>query len=128
MALLNRIASYKPHEDRIEYLKQHQTLSTTSSKKTIVEKDKESSMIGKRKTSLAKVSVIKGVGKFTINSRNLLDYFPRLEDRKQVLFPLYITSCLGKFDICTSVKGGGLTGKFNYCILLPKHISLNYLY
>ena len=93
-------------------------MSSTSSRKIIVEKDKAVVAIGKRKTSLAKVSIKKGIGNFIINSRNLLDYFPRLEDRNQVLFPLYVTDCLGKFDVCTNVTGGGVTGKFLYSRVL----------
>ena len=109
--LLHRIASLSADEERIQHLKQGQTVTSTSSKKTIVEGNAECSAIGKRKASLAKVSVRKGVGNFDINSRHLLDYFPRLADRKQVLFPLSVTGCLGKFDVSIKVKGGGLTGK-----------------
>lgn len=115
---MKEIATYNLHDDRIKYLKQGQTVSSTSSRKVIVEKDKAAVAIGKRKTSLAKVSIKKGIGNITINSRNILDYFPRLEDRNQVLFPLYVTGCLGKFDIFTNVTGGGVTGKLSNVMVL----------
>ena len=39
-----------------------------------------------------------------------MEYFPRLEDRQQVLFPLHVVSGLGKVDITAEVTGGGPTG------------------
>lgn len=110
--MLNEISANKINEERVDYLKQGQKSSTTSSKKKIVDGyHLESSAVGRRKTSIADVSVSKGVGKFVINSVDILNYFPRLEDRKQVLFPLSVTGCLGKFDICAQVQGGGSTGQ-----------------
>lgn len=75
--------------------------------------------VGRRKTSIAKVRVKNGDGKVVINSRSLLDYFPRLEDRQQVLFPLNVVGCLGKVDVSARVSGGGITGTQVGCYAHP---------
>lgn len=67
--------------------------------------------VGRRKTAIAKVRVKNGDGKVLINSKSLLEYFPRLEDRQQVLFPLNLVGCLGKVDVSAEVSGGGVTGQ-----------------
>lgn len=69
--------------------------------------------VGRRKSSIAKVRVKSGDGKVLINSKQLLDYFPRLEDRQQVLYPLNLVGCLGKVDVSADVSGGGVTGTHN---------------
>lgn len=66
--------------------------------------------VGRRKTSIAKVRVNSGEGKVAVNSKSLLEYFPRLEDRQQVLFPLNQVGYLGKVDVSATVRGGGITG------------------
>lgn len=70
----------------------------------------KSTSVGRRKTAFAKVHVSMGDGNIVINSKTLLEYFPRIEDRQQVLFPLN-TIGSDKFDVFVKVHGGGLTGK-----------------
>ena len=71
--------------------------------------------VGRRKTSVAKVRVKNGDGEVVINSKSLLEYFPRLEDRQQVLFPLNVVGSLGKVDVSARVSGGGITGTRIFC-------------
>ena len=78
---------------------------------------------GYRKTSSAKVEVYPGDGRIAINSKCLLEYFPRLEDRQQVLYPLNLTHCIGKYDVIAHVSGGGSTGKVE--VILTKYIHIN---
>lgn len=66
---------------------------------------------GRRKTSVARVYLIPGTGKVTINKRDMDDYFG-LETLKVVVRqPLVATDTLGKFDVQVNVKGGGYTGQ-----------------
>ncbi|MFV0503913.1 MAG: 30S ribosomal protein S9 [Lachnospirales bacterium] len=66
---------------------------------------------GRRKSSVARVYLAPGSGKFTINKRDIDEYFD-LETLKVVARqPLTITDTLGKYDIKVNVYGGGYTGQ-----------------
>ena len=66
---------------------------------------------GRRKHSVARVRVYNGTGKFTINGRDIDDYFG-LETLKLIVRqPLDTTDTLGKVDIVATVSGGGVTGQ-----------------
>ncbi|VDM36308.1 unnamed protein product [Hydatigera taeniaeformis] len=51
-----------------------------------------------------------GVGRFTINDKQLLEYFPHLGDREQIMFPLQYTDMLGAVDVVTRVASDTETG------------------
>ena len=66
---------------------------------------------GRRKKSIARVYLIPGTGKITINKRDIEDYFG-LETLKVVVRqPLSITETADKYDVNVTVKGGGFTGQ-----------------
>ena len=66
---------------------------------------------GRRKSSVARVRIVPGTGKITINDRDIDDFFG-LETLKVVVRqPLVATDTLGKFDIIAKVSGGGFTGQ-----------------
>ena len=66
---------------------------------------------GRRKSSVARVRIVPGTGKITINDRDIDDFFG-LETLKVVVRqPLVTTDTLGKFDIIAKVSGGGFTGQ-----------------
>ena len=66
---------------------------------------------GRRKSSVARVRIYNGTGKFTINGRDIDDYFG-LETLKVIARqPLALTGNLDKFDIVCKVSGGGVTGQ-----------------
>lgn len=70
------------------------------------------SSVGKRKTSVARVYIVKdGSGSITVNHRDLEDYFKRPTSRMIVQQPLNLTQTLGKVDIRVNVVGGGLSGQ-----------------
>lgn len=66
---------------------------------------------GKRKSSSARVHIIPGTGRITVNKRELGDYFCNETQRTIIRFPLTITDNLGKFDVKATVRGGGTTGQ-----------------
>ncbi len=66
---------------------------------------------GKRKSSTARVFMVPGSGQFSVNKRDLADYFCNETQRTIVRYPLTITDNLGKFDIRATVGGGGTTGQ-----------------
>ncbi len=66
---------------------------------------------GRRKRSVARVTLLPGTGKITVNDRGFEDYFPRETLRMIIRQPLQITGTLSKFDIVAKVQGGGETGQ-----------------
>lgn len=66
---------------------------------------------GRRKSSIARVYLMPGSGKITINKKDMDDYFG-LETLKIIVRqPLEATNTVDKFDILVNVKGGGFTGQ-----------------
>ena len=66
---------------------------------------------GRRKKSVARVYLMPGTGKITINKRDIDEYLG-LETLKVVVRqPLVATETLGKFDVQVNVRGGGFTGQ-----------------
>ena len=67
--------------------------------------------LGRRKTSVARVLLRPGTGKFEINGRTLGSYLPRLSLQQHVQEPLMATQLQGRYDIKCNVDGGGQTGQ-----------------
>ncbi|MDD6192444.1 MAG: 30S ribosomal protein S9 [Lachnospiraceae bacterium] len=66
---------------------------------------------GRRKSSVARVYLVPGTGKITINKRDIDEYLG-LETLKVVVRqPLVATDNVDKFDVIVNVKGGGYTGQ-----------------
>ncbi len=72
---------------------------------------------GRRKTSVARVRIRPGGGKITINERDLNDYFPSEQDRRNVLAPLAKSGKETAVDVSIHVHGGGITGQSGACML-----------
>ncbi len=66
---------------------------------------------GRRKNSIARVRVMAGEGKITINSRPFSDYFPRESNRLVIMQPLELVKLESKLDIYALANGGGLSGQ-----------------
>ncbi len=66
---------------------------------------------GRRKSSVARVYLVPGTGKITINKRDIDEYLG-LETLKVVVRqPLVATDTLDKYDVLVNVHGGGFTGQ-----------------
>ena len=66
---------------------------------------------GRRKSSVARVYLVPGTGKITINKRDIDEYLG-LETLKVVVRqPLVSTETVDKFDVLFKVRGGGYTGQ-----------------
>ena len=66
---------------------------------------------GRRKKSVARVYLMPGEGKITINKRDIDDYFGMETLKTIVRQPLVATSTNGKYDVLVNVYGGGYTGQ-----------------
>ncbi len=71
----------------------------------------ETIIIGRRKSSVARVIARPGSGKVIINKREMNDYFGRETYSMVIRQPLELTKMDGKYDFFVNVKGGGLTGQ-----------------
>ena len=66
---------------------------------------------GRRKSSVARVYLVPGTGKVTINKRDIDEYLG-LETLKVIVRqPLVLTENTDKFDVIVNVKGGGYSGQ-----------------
>ncbi len=73
--------------------------------------EKKYTAIGRRKRSVAKVVLINGTGKITINGKDVKDYMPYETLVMDLIQPLELTDTLKKFDIEITVRGGGFSGQ-----------------
>lgn len=66
---------------------------------------------GKRKSSVAKVNLVPGSGKITVNGVDVYEYFPFNTLVMDLVQPLELTNMSEKFDVIATVKGGGFSGQ-----------------
>jgi len=66
---------------------------------------------GRRKKAIARVRLLPGEGRVTVNSKDLDDYFGIDGLKKQVRRPLEITGTANKFNVVACVEGGGTSGQ-----------------
>ncbi len=66
---------------------------------------------GRRKTSIARVRIRPGQGKFMVNKREVDKYFCVDRDRRTVRVPLLATDSEKSYDVFVNVIGGGVTGQ-----------------
>ena len=66
---------------------------------------------GRRKSSVARVRLVPGSGKITINDREFADYIPSAAVRLDVLQPLNLTNTGTSYDVLVNVDGGGIVGQ-----------------
>ena len=67
--------------------------------------------VGRRKRAIARVTVVEGEGKITVNGREFEDYFPNKLHQQDILTPLTLLEREGQFDIKANISGGGPTGQ-----------------
>ena len=72
---------------------------------------------GRRKTSVARVRIKEGNGKFEVNGRQLAEYLVIQRDRDSVMVPLQVVGKVGQVDISVRVEGGGTTGQAGAIVL-----------
>lgn len=66
---------------------------------------------GRRKKSVARVRIVPGSGKVTINKRDIENFFGLETLRVIVNQPLVLTGTKDRFDVLVNVHGGGFTGQ-----------------
>ena len=66
---------------------------------------------GRRKSSVARVRLVPGEGKVTINGRDMEEYFGLKTLELIVRQPLNLTEAVDKYDVIANVAGGGVSGQ-----------------
>lgn len=66
---------------------------------------------GRRKTAVARVSLVPGKGKLEVNGRELDEYFTNSHQRTLALQSLVAADSVKKFDVKAKAHGGGLMGQ-----------------
>jgi small subunit ribosomal protein S9 len=66
---------------------------------------------GKRKSSIARVTLLPGNGKIEVNKRSLEEFFPRPLHQTMVKQPLAVSGYEGNVDVRVRVHGGGISGQ-----------------
>lgn len=66
---------------------------------------------GRRKSSIAQVSVTPGTGNIIVNKKALNQYFPHETMKMIIQQPLNVVAVNGKYDVTVRVKGGGYSGQ-----------------
>jgi small subunit ribosomal protein S9 len=66
---------------------------------------------GKRKCSIARVTLLPGDGKVEINKRGLEEFFPRPLHQTMAVQPLTVSGYEGNVDVRVRVHGGGISGQ-----------------
>jgi len=66
---------------------------------------------GRRKQAVARVRIVPGTGKWTINGRSLDAYFPNKVHQQIVNEPFVVLGAEDAFDVLARIDGGGVTGQ-----------------
>ena len=66
---------------------------------------------GRRKNAVARVRLVPGTGKVTVNKRDGKEYFGREALLEQALMPFKVTDTEGHFDVIAICNGGGINGQ-----------------
>ncbi|GBG96931.1 30S ribosomal protein S9 [Lactococcus nasutitermitis] len=66
---------------------------------------------GRRKNSVARVRLVPGTGKITVNNRDVENYIPHADMRLVINQPFAATQTEGAYDTLVNVNGGGVSGQ-----------------
>ena len=66
---------------------------------------------GRRKNAVARVRIVPGTGKVTVNGRDGFEYFGRQQLLDNAVAPFKVTDTEGEFDVIARLNGGGISGQ-----------------
>ena len=93
-----------------EYQKKKNDFNSLSEVKTLDNKGRAIA-IGRRKSSSAKIYLVKGNGEILINGKSIEEVFPKEQDRLKLLYPLQVVEEENNYNIFGLSRGGGPTGQ-----------------
>ncbi|GFH42817.1 30S ribosomal protein S9 [Lactococcus hodotermopsidis] len=66
---------------------------------------------GRRKNSVARVRLVPGTGKITVNNKDVEEYIPHADLRLVINQPFGATETVGAYDVLVNAHGGGYAGQ-----------------
>ena len=66
---------------------------------------------GRRKEAIARVRLVPGTGRWSINGRDLQTYFPNRVHQQLVNEPFVTLGQSGRYDVIARIHGGGVSGQ-----------------
>ena len=66
---------------------------------------------GRRKEAVARVRLVPGTGRWTINGRDLATYFPNKLHQQAINEPFKVSDLEGRYDVIATITGGGVSGQ-----------------
>ena len=66
---------------------------------------------GRRKNAVARVRLVPGTGKITVNKKDVEEYIPHADLREVINQPFGVTETKGAYDVFVNVNGGGYAGQ-----------------
>lgn len=69
---------------------------------------------GRRKNAVARVRLVPGTGKITVNKKDVEEYIPHADLRLVINQPFAVTSTVGSYDVFVNVIGGGYLSQLRY--------------
>ncbi len=66
---------------------------------------------GRRKNAVARVRLVPGTGKITVNKKDVEEYIPHADLREVINQPFAVTETKGAYDVFVNVNGGGYAGQ-----------------
>ena len=66
---------------------------------------------GKRKSSIARVNIIPGTGKITINGKDIDEAYTLDTLKAIIMKPFNVANLMEKYDVVATVHGGGFAGQ-----------------
>ena len=66
---------------------------------------------GRRKEAIARVRIVPGTGRWTINGRTLESYFPNKVHQQAVNEPFATLGIDARYDVIARIHGGGISGQ-----------------
>jgi len=67
--------------------------------------------VGRRKQAIARVRLVPGSGKITVNGRELEEYFPNKLHQQLIRDPFTVLELGGAYDVIARIVGGGISGQ-----------------
>ena len=67
--------------------------------------------VGRRKEAVARVRLVPGTGKWSVNGKALDVYFPNKVHQQLVSEPFRTVGAEGSFDVVARINGGGVSGQ-----------------
>ena len=67
--------------------------------------------VGRRKQAIARVRLVPGSGKITVNGRELANYFPNTLHQQLINDPFTVLELGGAYDVVARISGGGPSGQ-----------------